>query len=183
MRLVLVAALVCALLAGTAVAAEPNASALVLRSGDVPPGFVLERDESGWYPNGKVGTSKRARTLIARLGRVTGFRNRWVVREHGSIHRVITSSADVLREVAGARLYVKLGSGDLERSGINGLRRSPVRLGDEAWLVHGDSDDVLAWVVWRSGRVGAMLLGWGLRPTETLALARVQQRRIEAATR
>jgi hypothetical protein len=182
-RLLSVAALVSAILVGTAVAAGPDPSALVLRSSDVPREYALDRDESGPYPNARVGTSARARTLIARLGRVTGYRKRWVLREHGSIRRVITSSADVLRGVAGARLYVKLGSTDLARSGIKGLRRSPVRIGDEAWLFHGDSDDELAWVVWRSGRVGAMLLGWGIRPSETLALARVQQRRIEAATR
>jgi hypothetical protein len=182
-RLVLFAGLVCAVLAGTTVAAGPNASALVLRSSDVPPGYVLDRDESGWYPNGKVAESKAARALIARLGRVTGFRRKWVSRENGSIQRVVTSSADVLREPAGARIYVRLGSTDLEKSGIKGLRRSSVRLGDEAWLIHGDSDDVLAWVVWRSGRVGAMVFGWGIRPSETLALARVQQRRIETATR
>lgn len=182
MRLVFVAS-VAALLVGAPAAAAPDPSALVLRSSDVPLVYELDRDRSGPYSNARIGKSERIRMLIARTGRVTGYQARWELVQHGSTRSTITSTADLYRDEAGARLSLKLSVAEVGKAGIKGFRPRPLRIGDGGWFAYRKLSDELAWVLWRSGRVVGSVSGFGIRPVETLALARAQQKRIAAATR
>ena len=164
--------------AAVAVVVQPGA--LVLHASDVPAGFVLDREATGIRTNDDEGGSDRkSRAFIARLGRITGFQSEW----HRGVERdSIVSRADVFRTRDGARRYVDLAAGSLRASGIKGLRKSVIRLGDQAYVFHGGRTGEIAWVVWRSGRVAGTVVGWGLQRDITLSLARTQQRRIAAAT-
>jgi hypothetical protein len=179
MRLAIVTlAAVGATAASAALAVQPGS--LVLRSADVPAGFVLDREASGIRTNADEGGSDRkSRALIARLGRITGYQSEW---HRGAERDSIVSRADVFRTKDGARRYVDLAADSLRASGIKGLRKSVIRLGDEAYVFHGGPTGEIVWVVWRSGRVAGTVVGWGVQRAVTLSLSRTQQRRIAAAT-
>ena len=182
MRLALVTVLVAGATAapGAALAVAVQPSALVLRSADLPSGFVLDTKETGIRTNDdEGGRDRRNRALIARLGRITGYQAEW----HRAPERdSIVSRADVFRTSDGARRYVGLAASSLRASGIKGLQKSVIRLGDEAYVFHGGRTGEIAWVVWRSGHVAGMVVGWGVPRDRTVSLARTQQRRIAAAT-
>jgi hypothetical protein len=168
-------------LAVPASAADLDPRLLVLQSADVPPGFVLDREDTGVRTNEDEGReSRQTRELIARLGRVTGYEAEW---DQARGMKVIHSRADVFRATAGARMLLDLYATGFRTSGIKGLRRTAVRIGDEGAVFHGGGNSDLAWVSWRSGRVTATLAGWGIPRTRTIALARIQQRRIAAGLR
>jgi hypothetical protein len=165
-------------LVAPAAAADVAPRALVLRTSDVPAGWALRRDETGVRTNeDEAGTDRRSRALIARLGRVTGYQAEWRRAPMDSI----VSRADVFRSRNGARMYVELAAGSLRSAGIRGLRRSAVDIGDAGYVFHGGRSGSIAWVVWRSGSVAGMVVGWGVRRDVSMALARKQQRRIAIA--
>jgi hypothetical protein len=181
MRVALAIVLTTAALAATAGAAQVDPRLLVLRTADVPVGFVADRKDTGVRTNeGEAGSSRASRALIARLGRVTGYAAEW---DRGRGNESIVSRADVFRAPTGARRYVELSASTLRRSGIAGLRRSPAAIGDGGYVFHGGPAGELAWVLWRSGGVAGMVAGWGVPRSTTLALARTQQGRIAGATR
>ena len=69
----------------------------------------------------------------------------------------------------------------MRKSGIRGLHRSRLTIGDEGWLYGDRKGDVITFVVWRTGRVFSAVVGAGVARPHTLSLARLQQRRIAAA--
>lgn len=165
-------------LAAPAAAADVAPRALVLRSADVPAGWALDRGETGLRTNAdEAGADRRSRALIARLGRVTGYQAEW---RRGTMDSIV-SRADVFRSTRGARTYVDIAAASLRSSGIKGLRRSTVRIGDSGYVFHGGPAATVAWVVWRSGAVTGTVVGWGIPRDTTVVLARKQQRRIAAA--
>ncbi len=179
MRYAIATILTAGLLAVPASAADLDPRMLVLRSTDVPAGFVLDREDTGVRTNEKeAGANRQTRALIARLGRVTGYEAEW---DRDRDLEVILSRADVFRTRAGARMLLNEYATGFRTSGIKGLRRTAVRIGDEGQVYHGGADSRLTWVSWRSGRVSAIVAGWGIARSATIALARAQQRRIAAA--
>jgi hypothetical protein len=178
-RLVVAILLTAGALAASARAGAVEPKVLVLRSGDVPAGFVVDAQDTGVRTNeGEADSNRTGRALIARLGRVTGYEAEWN-RERGQ--ESIVSRADVFRTASGSQRYVELSAAMLSRSGIKGIRRDRMTIGDGGYLFHGGSSGELAWVLWRSGRVAGMVVGWGVPRGTTVALARAQQRRIAAA--
>jgi hypothetical protein len=169
---------VAGVLAAPVAAAESTPRALVLRSTDVPAGFVVERKETGIRTNeDEAGSDRKSRALIERLGRVTGYQAEW---RRGADESIV-SRADVFRTQAGARGYVSAAAAGFRTAGIKGLRRSSIRLGDQGYVFHAGASAELAWVVWRSGEVCGVVVGWGVPRDVSIALARKQQRRIASA--
>ena len=164
----------------SAVVRDVDPRSLVLRSSDVPKGFALDRDETGLRTNESEGKTKSGAALIARFGRVTGYEAEW---DGDRGLASIVSRADVFRTPAGARGLLRLSTSELRASGIKGLRRTAVGIGDEGYVFHGGPHAELAWVQWRSGRVTGSLAGWGVTRDVLVRLARTQQRRIAAALR
>jgi hypothetical protein len=185
MRCAFLSFLATALLAAPALGVGFDPSALVLAARDAPGGFVLDRDDSGVRTNeDEAEGNAKTRALIARMGRVTGYETQWEQEPHRFPLRAFVSRADVFRDAEGARMYVRFASGQFSRSGIKGLDRRPVRIGEQGWVLSGGgAPDGVVWVVWRSGRVAGSIAGWNVARNAVVVLARKQQRRIAAALR
>ena len=179
MRVVLGVVAAAALLSAPLAAAEIDPRALVLRQSDVPAGFVVDRGDTGLRTNEREAKSDpRASALFERWGRVTGYEAEF---DRGSAS--ISSRADLLRTAKGARMLLDFFELEMRKSGIKGLVRTRLRLGAEGWVYRGRSPFAFTVVAWRYGRVFAGVAGTGISRARTLALARVQQRRIAAALR
>jgi hypothetical protein len=177
MRLVLCSVVV-ALLAAPALAAGVDPSALALRQADVPPGFTLDRSESGVRTNAvEAKESPEAGRFFARWHRVTGYQTVWERRE-----RRIEARADVFASAEGSQKLLEWADRQLRLSGIKGLERAPVRIGAGGWT-YGGGVDFGAVVIWRYRLVWAGIGGTRLGPAVALDLARKQQQRIAAALR
>lgn len=176
-RLVAFALATAAVLASAAAAAagvEPRT--LVLHPGDVPSGFRLDGAESGVRSNAREAKGGvEAARIITRSGRVTGYRNVFARRSSS-----IESRADLCRTSVGAAALLEWFDLEMRKSGIRGLKRSRISVGDEGYVYWGGNPTVLALVTWRHGRVWAGVVVLGLMKERAVALARVQQRRIEA---
>lgn len=70
---------------------------------------------------------------------------------------------------------------EVRKNGVKGLVQRRVRLGAEGWIYHGRSPIAITAVAWRHKRVFAGVATVGISRERTLALARVQQRRVAAA--
>ena len=110
------------------------------------------------------------------MRRITGYQADWD-RQDASIN----ARVDLFHAPAGARMLVSMYATQMRQSGIKGLLTSPVRLGDGGWIWHGGPSSEYNVVAWRSGRVFGSIAGLGITRDRTLALARVQQRRIATA--
>lgn len=168
------------LLALPASAAELDPKLLVLSPADVPAGFELDRDDSGLRSNEQEAKSdRRLRGLFRRWERVTGYETEYDRREAS-----ISSRADLFRKPKGARLVLAFFVDEFEKSGVQGLRRSPLRIGAKGWLYGAQPvSSPFNIVIWRHDRAFAGIAVFGLPRPQTLALARAQQRRIAAALR
>lgn len=178
---VLLAVLACFLVATvSASAAQVDPQLLVLRQADVPTGFALDRDQSGLRTNESESKGDpRLPGLLERWGRVTGYE-----RQYDYLEGTLTSRADLFRNAEGSRLMMAYVVDDAKKSGIKGLRRSPVRIGSGGWLYGGGSGaGAFNLVIWRHQRVFAGLVAFGVQKGRMLGLARAQQRRIAAAIR
>ena len=165
-----------ALAAAASAGVEPRT--LVLHPGDVPSGFRLDGAESGVRSNAREAKGGvEAARIIARSGRVSGYRNVFARRS-----RSIESRADLCRTPVGAAALLDWFDLEMRKSGIRGLKRSRVSMGDEGYIYWGGKPTALALVTWRHGRVWAGVLVHGLTKERAVALARVQQRRIDAVT-
>jgi hypothetical protein len=181
MRLLLAAATAALVLCLPALGAGagPDPGRLVLRASDVPQGFVVDGAETGRLTNEHEWREEpQARPVLRKAGRVTGYESRF---ERGLDS--IASRVDLLRGPAGSRLLLDYFDSEMRKSGIRGLHRSRLAIGDEGWLYGDRKGDVVTFVVWRSGRVFSAVVGAGVARPRTLSLARVQQRRIAAAFR
>jgi len=179
MRLLL-ATIAVLLLTISASAAEVDPRMLVLQKADVPAGFQLDRDDSGLRSNEQeVKSDRRLRGLFRRWERVTGYEMEYDRREAS-----ISSRADLFRTPEGARLVLAFFVDEFEKSGIRGLRRSPLRIGAKGWLYGAKAvSSPYNVVIWRHDRAFAGVAVFGLTRSQTLALARAQQRRIAAVLR
>ena len=167
------------LLAAPLAAAELDPRVLVLRTADVPAGFERDRADTGVRTNRQEAEADpRGTRLFERWGRVTGYEAAF---DRGTAK--IDSRADLLRTPRGAGMMLDFFAREVGKSGIKGLVRSRLRLGDEAWIYRGRSPFAFTVVAWRYGRVFAGVAGAGITRGETIALARKQQRRIAAALR
>ena len=180
---VLLAVVACFLVAtvSAAVAAQVDPQLLVLRQADVPAGFALDRDRSGVRTNESESKGdRRLPGLLKRWGRVTGYETEYDHRE-----ATLTSRADLFRTPDGSALMMAYVVEDAKKSGIKGLRRSPVRIGSGGWLYGGGSGAGAAFdlVIWRHERVFAGIVAFGVQKGRMLGLARAQQQRIAAAIR
>ena len=174
----LLASIVVLLLALPASAGEVDPRTLALRQADVPAGYRLDPDGSGPRTNeSEAKSDRRLAGLFRRWGRITGYET-----EYDRQEATITSRADLYRSSEGARLVMAWFVAEAKKSGIKGLRRSPARIGAEGWLYGAKpASSAFNLVVWRHDRVFAGVVSLGVAQAPTLALARVQQRRIAAA--
>lgn len=175
---IIVAAL--ALLAVPASAAQIDPAELVLRQADVPAGFELDRAQSGLRSNASEIREHPETRVFVRWGRTTGYQAAYTrrTRKVGTIE----ARADVFRGTDGAHKLLLWIDRDLRKAGFAGQKRAAVDIGAEGWAHWaGGSGLDLSVVVWRQGRVFAGVMGLGLMKDRTLALARLQQRRIAAA--
>ncbi len=113
---------------GSSSGASVEPSSLVLRLGDVPSGFRLDGAESGVQTNARVALDgAEAKRIIARSGRLTGYRNVFARRASS-----VESRADLCRSGAGAASLLDWFDLELRKSGIRGLKRARVRSGAAA---------------------------------------------------
>lgn len=184
MRSLLVAITATAVLAVPAAAADVNPKALVLPQSEFPAGFRLDPPNTMVLSNQYESRTSEARTLIARSGRLTGYRVT-AARTAGPEFRLVAaieSRADLFRQAEGARYMLRWFDRDLRDHDPNKrLERLDAGIGVEAWVY--TSIPGLTLVVWRHGRVFARVTTIAVSRKQTLALARKQQRRIAAALR
>lgn len=181
MRLLLLLSLL-----GAALAAAPaqgaerlDPSRLVLHRAELPAGFAVDRDDTGLRTN-ELET-KDAPALAAKLvawGRLTGYEA-----EFDRSPDSVSARIDVYRTAKGPERQLALSVAELRKSGITGLERTRLALGDGGWLYATPAPGRFAVAVWRHGRVFAGVAALGLTRARTLALARAQERRIAAALR
>jgi hypothetical protein len=187
MRLLLAAGFAAALLAAPTYAAGIDPLKLVLQESEVPRGYQHDEDNSGPLPNALLrGAQPERRDIIARAGRVDGYATRYV--NYGPPHwRYVVSWVDVFRTSRGAKLYFDWSVERLRRETPGRLQ--PVVIGDgglvQSRMPSADPDDPATFVIWREGRVTALVVCQLMNDHRklALALARIQQRRIAATLR
>jgi hypothetical protein len=164
-----------AVLTATASAGSIDPTTLALRQGDVPHGFRVDSDDTGIRTNAQeVREYPESRPVIARFGRVTGYQAMF---RRGSSR--IEARADVFRTPGGARDFLAWIDLEWQKAGIAGQRRARAPIGTDGHIFW--SQEGHAIVLWRHGHVFGGVLAVGLARDRALALARAQERRIEAA--
>jgi hypothetical protein len=160
--------------------AEVHPKALVLTRSHLPAGCVLK--EGRPYSNESFsGGQRRSAELVARSGRVGGYT---VTFENATAKRsrVIRSRVDEFSRPAGAHLV--LATIDADQQGRNVGRglladgRERAGIGAESWVYWAGHPSFYVFVMWRHGRWLGIVDSWGVGRERTLALARVQQRRM-----
>jgi hypothetical protein len=187
-RLLVRASLVVALagltLAAPASATRVRPSELVLRQADVPAHYLLDRDNTMAITYAQLVRRREAPEIMTTSGLVAGYitkyRNtdppRW---------RDISSVAYLFRRPQGAASYLAWMKHALEHQNGPKFRRNPTAIGAEGWVYTARSLDTGTLVLWRYGRVVALLACQEMTSHRSLAvsLARKQQRRIAGALR
>jgi hypothetical protein len=164
-----------AVVTATASAARIDPSALALRQGDVPTGFRVDPDDTGVRTNAQeMREYPESRPVLTRFGRLTGYQ---VMFRRGSSR--IQARADVFRTVGGARGFLAWIDLEWQKAGFAGQRRARARIGREGHIFW--SPEGHAILLWRHGHVFGGVLAVGVGRARALALARAQERRIEAA--
>jgi hypothetical protein len=182
MHIVAVVVAVLGLLAVPASAAQIDPAELVLHRADVPAGFDLDREETGLRSNElEAREHPETRKPFARWRRVTGYQTAY--QRSGKRFSTIEARVDVFRETDGARRLLAWVDLEYRKAGINGLKRAPASLGAGGWVFWSPTSLPYAVVIWREHRVFSGVFSFDLGRERTLALARVQQRRIAAAVR
>ncbi len=169
---------------GVAGAAGIDSKALVLQPSDVPAGFRLDRDPHAtrYVPSAAIARADpRFWKRVAGSGRISGYAATY---EKGAA--TILSAAHLFRKGRGAHVFYAAQDTDQRslnaervKRGGRAYRHEVLLLGDEASLYRSTQAPKFTIVVWRTGRVVGNLSTWGLGRDRTVALARVQQRRIE----
>lgn len=150
---------------------------LVLRPADVPSGFTIDRDGTGVRSNAKEAKSEpRLEPLLRRWKRLTGYEAEFV---RGKVR--IESRIDIFVGREGAKELVAWIDREIRKLGLSGLSRRRAGMGDQGWVYRARYPVPATIVLWRYGRVSAGVAGTLLPQNTTLALARVQQRRIATA--
>jgi hypothetical protein len=165
-------------IAVSSAAAAVDPRALVLGPAELPAGFRLDPSDSGVRSNAAVAGGQPARLkLFRRWGRLTGYYGTY---EKGATKKIEVSS-DLFRGADGARSMLRLTMQVWESSSTSSQTATRVALGDEGVVYSSSSDFHL--VLWRRGRVVSGFQGIGLPRSQTLALARAQDRKIAVALR
>lgn len=152
---------------------------LTLRQADLPARFEANRDDSGVRTNEMEAKSDPTfRSKIVEWGRVTGYEAQW---DRDS--DFVSSRIDVYRSAFGSTRQLSYSVAELRKSGIKGLRRTRLALGDGGWLYDSPTPGILVVAIWRHGRVFSGVAATGLTRTQAVALARVQERRIASELR
>lgn len=161
-------------------AASVDPQALVIAKSDVPAGFRVDATETGPRTNAlEAKEFPETRVKFTRWRRVTGYQARYLGRSSEMEARV-----DVFRGSDGARKLLRWVDLELRKAGVLGQKRARAGIGAEGWVHWASSDSFrFTLVVWRHGRVFAGIMGRGMGRDTTLALARVQQRRMAAGLR
>jgi hypothetical protein len=163
----------------TALAAAVDPRVLVIRAADVPAGFRLEVASSGVRTNAQEAKEfPGAGRLFRRWGRITGYQ---VIFERDK--STIEARVDVFRSPSGPREMLRWADRQVRLSGIRGVKRADAHIGEESFVVAIGAPWLEVYVYWRHGVVWSALGGRGLTKARALALARLQQRRIDAALR
>jgi hypothetical protein len=181
MRRLLLLLVAAAIVPQPASAARVDPQAYVLGAGDVPARYDLDRDNSTVLPRALVARDEKTRRLLDRAGYVSGYLVRSL--DAGpSRWKYVDSSAFVFRTASGASTYLAWLDG-LARQQSAGAPRRAVGLGSGGWSYVSRSLGAGTRIVWRSGRVVAMLACYDMTGHRALAfaLARAQQARIAAA--
>lgn len=183
-RVSLVVASLMLVLAAPASAAQIKPRELVLQETDLPARYVLDKDNTMAFSYAQFAGRPDAPKIIKTSGFVAGYfakyRNtdppRW---------RDISSASYLFRQPLGATRYLVWMRHALERQQGPKFSRSRIELGAEAWAYTARSRDVGSLVLWRYGRVVALVACQEMTSHRSLALslARTQQRRIAAALR
>jgi hypothetical protein len=169
------AAVLTVAVAATAAGIEPRA--LVLQEGDLPPHYEFQPGSSGTVR--AVG----APDALVRPGLKGGYyATYWG--DSGS-SKTIVSAAYVYRSASGSTAALAAVDRAARRNRPPSLARRPVRIGETGWLYTERTRDHGTSIVWRFGRVLAIVNCSAPRGHEklALALARKQQRRVAAALR
>jgi hypothetical protein len=177
MRLLLV--LLASVLFALPAAAAVDPRVFVLSQADVPRGYQFDRDNSLLITRAMVDrapSDKDARALV-RAGFVNAYFARYT--RYGKPHwSYISSVAYAFRQSTGARGY--LGWMRKSASTQGSGRPQRIALGDEAWLFTISSSDTGTAILWRHGRVVAMVSCFEMTRHRSLALAQAgkQERRV-----
>jgi hypothetical protein len=169
---------------GLTVAVQLDPRSLTLRPTDAPKGFEPLRDGSRYWPNTAL-TGNIAARLVARSHRVNGYQALYQQRK-GSRVKEILSRADVFKHSDGARFIFdwmdrdqrKSNAVRIQKRGEDPYRRTPANIGAGAWIYSQRLPANYVLLFWRYGRVVAWIRTWGVGVDKTVALARLQQRRI-----
>jgi hypothetical protein len=152
---------------------------LVIRQADVPADYRLDRSETGTRTNEQEAKEfPGAGRLFRRWGRITGYQ---VIFERDE--STIEARVDVFRSPSGPREMLRWADRQVRLSGIRGVKRVDAHIGEESFVVAIGAPWFEVYVYWRHGVVWSALGGRGLTKARALALARLQQRRIDAALR
>ena len=195
---IVVLALAVALLAATPADAAPFAARLTLRLPDVGPGYLMGDDPGCGVIAGEGATWELTRIYLdhPHLGCDTELMEMWAPIGSPPRPGAITSAAYLFRDTTGPALELQQARDVVAYvAGVTRDSLTPLAapaIGDEAVAFHTDDALVLgrahrpgAIVLWRSGRVLALVLAADLRADVTTAatqLAAVQQQRIASPT-
>jgi hypothetical protein len=132
-RVVVLVVAVASLLSAPLAAAELHPRVLVLQSADVPAGFEVELVHTEIRTNRQEAKDdRRGPRSFERWGRVTGYQAAFV---RGTAK--IDSRADLLRTAPGAEMMLDFFAREVANSGIKGLVRSRLRVGNDGWIYGG----------------------------------------------
>jgi hypothetical protein len=166
-------------LALPASAAEVDPRALVLRPADVPAGFRLDREDSGVRSNElEAKEYPETRAFFTRWRRVTGYQASYERRA-----AKIEARSDVFRTGAGAQALLDWVDREWRKAGISGQKRAAIGIGTGGRIYWSGGSVKQTLVLWRHGRVFSGLNALSISRSQTLVLARTQERRITAALR
>ena len=179
MRILVLLAVAAVVAASGAGAATIDPMRLVLRRADLPNGYTVLRANTGRVSNAAAAQGNRE---IAHSFAVWGRQTGYGVEYDGGLAGTIASSVDLFRAPPGASAYLRWSVAVApSRTGLRfaRLRAGP---GEEAFVAR-KSFGGPPWVivVWRFRNVFASASADSIGLRRTVALARVQQRRIAAA--
>lgn len=178
-KLLLIASALALLTAPASAAVSPMS--LVLQKADLPPGYKVLRANTGRLTNAKAAQGNR--DLLRAFGEWRRF-DGFSVEYDGRFKGNIASRIDLFRHARGSAAFLAWSVKATPKwAGIPFVRREP-GLGDAAYVFRKDfGTSVFIVVEWRYRNVCGHVSADNLGIRRTIALARVQQRKIAAALR
>ena len=185
MRVLATAAVCAAAITVPAAASNIDPQALVVRQADLQAGFVVDRELSRATTNESYVRNGLGR-LVARTGRLTGYHRGF--RHRTSKVKVVQAGVGVFRVPDGAQAMLSWQDAEQRRHNakrgvIQAYGRESVCIGTRGWVYWGGYPAYYVLVSWSSGSLHGYVVSWEIGRKATLALARLQQRRMAAALR